>query len=585
MELKNEMNSSNISNPPPPRDTMPIQIFQIAQKLGIQSKVVLEVAKELGIRNAKVPTSPLDPITGAYLQEKVAEWLKAQPDANQYSLKAVGPQTETVKATAPTWKPFAGLPVGWQSLVNPTIVEQVKAWHEQADQMRQRESYNTFLVRMRRQWAIETGVLERLYSISEGATKTLIEQGFDSSLLSHEDTDKPPEQVIAIIRDQHEAIEGLYQFVSGQRAFGTSYVRELHAVLTAHQETYDAVDTLGRSVQPTLIRGEWKTLPNSLGTGSQVEFCPPIHVSSEMEQLVALHLEHEKKGVPPDIQAAWLHHRFTQIHPFSDGNGRVARCLATLVFLKANWFPLVVTRTDRAVYITALRAADAGDLKLLIDLFGSLQAKAIRQAFSLSEETLQGTVALRDVLAAAKTRFKQLREEQEALQKQAISTGDTLQGMTMQRLEEIAAEVSATIKAEGKGFKAKAMGATRSQKEAGYHQVPIVQYAKSQHYYANRETYQAWVLLTINTTQQTELLFSFHGIGRSTGMLACAAMAYDRTRSADGDSLVGDVMALANEPFQFTYSEDPNAVSRRFGRWLEDRILDGLTYWQKNLGR
>jgi len=23
---------------------------------------------------------------------------------------------------------------------------------------------------------------------------------------------------------------------------------------------------------------------------------------------------------PPEIEAAWLHHRFTQIHPFQDGN-------------------------------------------------------------------------------------------------------------------------------------------------------------------------------------------------------------------------------------------------------------------------
>lgn len=52
--------------------------------------------------------------------------------------------------------------------------------------------------------------------------------------------------------------------------------------------------------------------------------------------------------VSPEVEAAWLHHRFTQIHPFQDGNGRIARLLASLVFIKAGWFPLVVTRDDRA---------------------------------------------------------------------------------------------------------------------------------------------------------------------------------------------------------------------------------------------
>ena len=569
---------------------MPIRIYDIAVKLGVENKIVLERARELGIRAARVPSSSLDKITGEYLEEVVVEWLKAQPDPSMYSLRWKKPDAQPTQpgVTAPQraggWKSIEDLPADWQSLVNPSLVEQVKAWSEQAAQMKERESYNTFLVRLRRQWSIETGILERLYSITDGATKTLIEHGFDAALLSHEDTDKPREEVIAVIKDQQEAIEGLHQFVSGSRQLGTSYIRELHAILTAHQHTYDAVDTLGRSVQPVLVRGEWKSLPNSLGRTDGVEFCPPVHVASEMERLVSLHEDHEAKSIPPDIQAAWLHHRFTQIHPFSDGNGRVARCLATLVFLKANWFPLVITRTDREAYIAALRAADAGNLRLLVDLFGSLESKAIRQAFSLSEETIQGTVALRGVLEAAKQKFRQLREEQEALRKQVVTTADTLHDMIVKRLEEVAAEVTTTIKGEGKSFRARALSATRKDAKAGYHTIQIVKCAKALHYFANREAYQAWALLTINTKIQTEILFSFHGVGNSTGMLVCAAMAYNRAQSPVGEALIEDVFPLVNEPFQFAYSEDPTEVSRRFRRWLEDRILDGLNFWQKNLG-
>ncbi len=77
------------------------------------------------------------------------------------------------------------------------------------------------------------------------------------------------------------------------------------------------------------------------------EYCPPEQVTSEMDRLIELHREHQIGEIPPEVEAAWLHHRFTQIHPFQDGNGRIARCLASLVFIQAKWFPLVLTRGDR----------------------------------------------------------------------------------------------------------------------------------------------------------------------------------------------------------------------------------------------
>ncbi|MBK8001319.1 MAG: translation initiation factor IF-2 [Verrucomicrobia bacterium] len=48
---------------------MPVRIYEIAKKLGIESKEVLSKAKELGIATAKVPSSSLDKITAEYLEE------------------------------------------------------------------------------------------------------------------------------------------------------------------------------------------------------------------------------------------------------------------------------------------------------------------------------------------------------------------------------------------------------------------------------------------------------------------------------------------------------------------------------------
>src|SRR6187431_1531331 len=50
---------------------MPVRIYDIAKRLGLESKIVLLKAKELGIAAAKVPSSSLDKITAEYLEEKL----------------------------------------------------------------------------------------------------------------------------------------------------------------------------------------------------------------------------------------------------------------------------------------------------------------------------------------------------------------------------------------------------------------------------------------------------------------------------------------------------------------------------------
>lgn len=483
------------------------------------------------------------------------------------------------------WKPITDLPEDIRRLVDPQLEALVSAWRDHAKELKEKKSYNEFLVRLRRQWAIETGVLERLYALSEGVTKTLIEQGLDAAYLSHED--RPREQVLAMIQDQHAVIEGLYQFVSGDRPLGTSYLKELHRALTEHQETYEALDTLGQYVERALPKGEWKKLPNNVeGPGDYVfEFCPPEHVDAEMESLLRMHTKHEESGVPAYIEAAWLHHRFTLIHPFTDGNGRVARCLGTLVFLKQHWFPLVVTRQDRISYIDALREADGGNLKPLVDLFAKLQSKAVREAFSLSDEAQYEALAVKNVLTAVKSKFEQIRSQQETLKKQAPVIADALQELTQKKLEAIALEVNAAISSQGPGYRATVKLARRGEDQARFNHYQIGECAKKLEYFANFTVHEAWVNLIIDTASRAELLFSFHGMGKgSTGVLASSAMFYTRQLTDTGHSVIGEIQALSNAPYTFTYTQDPGEVERGFRKWLNDRIVLGLDHWRKSVG-
>jgi Fic/DOC family len=485
------------------------------------------------------------------------------------------------------WQAIEDLPSDWPSTLQDTqTLTMVQTWREQAHELRQKELYKNFIARLRRQWAIETGVLEGLYDLSEGATFNLIKKGLDASLITFQDTNDSPELVFARIQDQHHAILGLYQFVSGQRPLGTSYIKELHAVLTAHQETYVARDTLGNLVTRELPRGKFKLLPNNVEhpDGSLFEYCPPEHVDSEMERLINLYLQHLASEVSPEVESAWLHHRFTLIHPFTDGNGRVARCLATLVLLKENWLPLVITRNDRTAYISALRTADNGNLRPLVELIGGLQRKAIREALSLSEEVLEESTKVDTILSEVRAKLEKRRAAEEKKMQRAFQTADSLQILARQRLEEIASEVNTTIRDEDAHYRAYMHEGPRDSARSKYHYQQIIQCAKQLKYFANLPLYQAWTALVVITDERTEILFSFHGIGHEeAGILGCSAMFYSKETTESGENIVREVLSLAESPFEFNYNDDSTDVQRRFRKWLDICVLRGLDQWKQKV--
>ena len=260
-------------------------------------------------------------------------------------------------------------------------------WREKREEPGAEAAIAEFNERLKREWAIETGLIERVYALTRGITEVLIEHGLREELIPSSATDRDPALVFDMIRDHADAVDGLFDFVKQQRRLSTSYVKELHSVLLAHQETASARDIFRRRVEMPLVKGDYKKRPNNpvRPDGLVHEYCPPEQVASEMDRLLAMHREHGEMGVPPEVEAAWLHHRFVQIHPFQDGNGRVARALATLVMIRAGWFPLVVTDAGRADYIDALVAGDAGDLGPLVRLFSGIQRAALRKATGIAE--------------------------------------------------------------------------------------------------------------------------------------------------------------------------------------------------------
>ncbi|NJN58037.1 MAG: Fic family protein [Leptolyngbyaceae cyanobacterium SL_5_9] len=487
------------------------------------------------------------------------------------------------------WQPIEDLPSGWQDLANSELPPLVTVWNEQADRLRQSGEFQTFNEKLRREIAIETGIIERLYTIDRGITRLLIEQGINEALIPHGATDRPIKQVVSLIKDQETAIEGLFDFVGGQRTLSNSYIKQLHQVLTQHQETTEAFDPLTKQVvNVPLLRGDWKSQPNhpSRQDGSIIHYyCPPEQVASEMDNLIQWHRQHQAQKVSPEVEAAWLHHRFTQIHPFQDGNGRVARCLASLVFIQASWFPLVLTRDDRAVYLAALEEADQGNLSGLINLFSKSQKQAFLKSLGLSEQVSSEARRTQVIISsiAEKLKKNQSTSIQEKCRK-AESFASHLFDIALIRLQNIADEIRLSVQNFVGDAQIFTTFAPAGDSRSYYHRYQVVENAKQLGYFANLRNYHTWIQLVINVEASTTLLLSFHVLGHEyRGLLVCTACAYYRDDSEEGERNISDIQSLADSPFQFSYADVEESLIERFKQWLENVILTGLEYWNKSI--
>jgi Fic family protein len=70
------------------------------------------------------------------------------------------------------------------------------------------------------------------------------------------------------------------------------------------------------------------------------------------------------------IVASYVHHRMVEIHPFSDGNGRVARLISNLHLMRSGYPPVVLKKEDRKKYYDNLRKADSGNLGPFANFIG-----------------------------------------------------------------------------------------------------------------------------------------------------------------------------------------------------------------------
>ena len=120
-------------------------------------------------------------------------------------------------AISHAWDPIADLPDDWRELCREDLAAIHAQWVEERELLRDQGKVRQFRERLATLWAIETGIIERLYTIDRGVTIALADVGLDAMGQYHA-AGAISSEVQSLIRDQRAALDMVMDVVGGQRS-------------------------------------------------------------------------------------------------------------------------------------------------------------------------------------------------------------------------------------------------------------------------------------------------------------------------------------------------------------------------------
>ena len=472
-----------------------------------------------------------------------------------------------------------------------------RQWHNVRRDRKESDpnAYKDFQERIYRRWSIETGIIEGIYDIGRGLTQTLVEKGLNADLIDRSSINQNPNTLIKVLTDHRQTADYVTDSIRLGYPLSKFYIQELHSMLLRNQHTYLAVDQFGREIESVLEKGTFKKLPNNptRPDGRVHEYCPPIQVESELDRLANLYNVYSDNQVDhhPLLVAAWLHHRFAQIHPFQDGNGRVARALLTWHLAKGDYLPIVISRDEREEYIETLENADAGDLTSFVKLIVQLERRAILEAlgeptrvpeFRIVSQVLESITdqvkrRCQQELAQTQDRRQSLNLVASALQETAVEFVETQAETIKQGLNEAGLTVDWFAESGKPG------------NNDWWYRAEVVQTARDAKHWVNLNEDRFWVKLSISPSDRSRAprlvyVASLHHVGRRfTGIMAATAFAQILSRTEQADNAEEpndpDFRNCAVDAFVLTTQDEHDAVATSFTRWIEESLSVALRHW------
>jgi Fic family protein len=148
-------------------------------------------------------------------------------------------------------------------------------------------------------------------------------------------------------------------------------IKSLNEIILVRPYWKDAVTADGQNTRREIIVGDYKAFPNSarLSNGEIFHYASVTETPILMGELMDWY-RGEEEAIHTITLAAMMHFNFVRIHPFDDGNGRIARLLMNYILIKDDFPPVIIKSSDKPNYLRALHLADTGDYEPFIQYIG-----------------------------------------------------------------------------------------------------------------------------------------------------------------------------------------------------------------------
>lgn len=201
------------------------------------------------------------------------------------------------------------------------------------------------------EWTYNSNALEG-NTLTLGETAFFLREGLTSE-------GKPLKDFLEA-KNHAEAIHALEDMVYEEQDITEHFIKSLHQILLDGIEYTHAKGLNGQLIKKSLTPGKYKTRPNHVLTvsGKIHHYTEPEQVQIEMEKLIAWYKSDESQKISAIERATIFHYRFVSIHPFDDGNGRLARLLMNLILMKDGFPPCIIRNKNRKQYLSELENVD-----------------------------------------------------------------------------------------------------------------------------------------------------------------------------------------------------------------------------------
>jgi len=171
-------------------------------------------------------------------------------------------------------------------------------------------------------------------------------------------------------KNHPEAIKFVERLVDAKSELTEEVILQLHKLIMSNI-TEDA--------------GHYRTTGVKI-TGATFMPPPSSQVKPRIDELLKWLRKNPDELTPIEL-AAVFHHRFIQIHPFSEGNGRTARLLMNALLMKDGYpFIATVPKLDRPKYLKTLAEADSGNTSSFVNFIARCAEKALDMYLDALEE-------------------------------------------------------------------------------------------------------------------------------------------------------------------------------------------------------